>query len=544
MEKEKENIFNVPKNFKIQPEYLNFITKDSAKHYKIVPLSFKDGKLTVGSLNPDDIEVREVLKFIGVHSNIDYEIKRISQEDFDSLIKQYENTQHIVDETLNKFDIENIEEQSDVEEIIDVESGSGASEQNSTIINVVSSIIKKAAEIGASDIHIEPKLGKSSVRYRIDGILEEVTQFPKKVHAPIIARVKILAKLRLDETRRPQDGSFSANIKNNRIDFRVATLPTTEGEKVVLRVLDKSVGIRDLNESGFLKDDIEKIKKAMKLPYGLILVTGPTGSGKTTTLYSILNNLDKKTNNIVSLEDPVEYRVDGMFQSEIRSELGYNFATGLRSILRCDPNIILVGEIRDAETAKLAVQSALTGHLVFSTVHTNNAANTISRMVEFGVDPFLLAPTLSLVIAVRLVRTLYNKTGEPIPIIGAMQKEIEKRLETIPENIKKEVFPAKQFYKPKPTEDKPDGLKGRTIVSEVMSINDTLRTFILERKNDLDISEQAQKDGMVTMYQDALVKGLKGIIPIEEVNKMSVKAHEDLTEDMFTKKIDEGIQKI
>ena len=541
---EKENTFKVPKNFKIQPEYLNFITKDSAQHYKMVPLYFKDNKLTVGSLNPEDIEVREVLKFIGVHSNIDYEIKKINQEDFDFLIKQYENTQHIVDETLKKFDLENVEEQTDVEEIVDVEGGSGASEQNSTIINVVSSIIKKAAEIHASDIHIEPRLEKSSVRYRIDGILEEVTQFPKKVHAPIIARIKILSKLRLDETRRPQDGSFSANIKNNRIDFRVATLPTTEGEKVVLRVLDKSVGIRDLGESGFLSEDIEKIKKAMKLPYGLILVTGPTGSGKTTTLYSILNNLDKKSKNIVSLEDPVEYRVDGMFQSEIRSELGYNFATGLRSILRCDPNIILVGEIRDAETAKLAVQSALTGHLVFSTVHTNNAANTISRMIEFGVDPFLLAPTLSLVIGVRLVRTLYNKTGEPIPIIEAMQKEIEKRLETVPENIKKEVLPAKQFYKPKSIEEKLDGLKGRTIVSEVMSINDTLRTFILEGKNDLDIAAQAQKDGMVTMYQDALIKGLKGIIPIEEVNKMSVKADEDLTEDMFTKKIDDKVQKL
>ena len=541
---EKENTFKVPKNFKIQPEYLNFITKDSAQHYKMVPLYFKDNKLTVGSLNPEDIEVREVLKFIGVHSNIDYEIKKINQEDFDFLIKQYENTQHIVDETLKKFDLENVEEQTDVEEIVDVEGGSGASEQNSTIINVVSSIIKKAAEIHASDIHIEPRLEKSSVRYRIDGILEEVTQFPKKVHAPIIARIKILSKLRLDETRRPQDGSFSANIKNNRIDFRVATLPTTEGEKVVLRVLDKSVGIRDLSESGFLSEDIEKIKKAMKLPYGLILVTGPTGSGKTTTLYSILNNLDKKSKNIVSLEDPVEYRVDGMFQSEIRSELGYNFATGLRSILRCDPNIILVGEIRDAETAKLAVQSALTGHLVFSTVHTNNAANTISRMIEFGVDPFLLAPTLSLVIGVRLVRTLYNKTGEPIPIIEAMQKEIEKRLETVPENIKKEVLPAKQFYKPKSTEEKLDGLKGRTIISEVMSINDTLRTFILEGKNDLDIAAQAQKDGMVTMYQDALIKGLKGIIPVEEVNKMSVKADEDLTEDMFTKKIDDKVQKL
>ncbi len=541
----KENIeFKLPKNFKIKSEYLNFITKDSAQHYKIVPLFFKENKLTVGAVTPDDIDVREVLKFIGVHSNIDYEIKRISQENFNELIKEYENTQHIVDETLKDFDLEDIGEQTDVEEIVDVEGGTGASEQNSTIINVVSSVIKKATEIGASDIHIEPKLGKSSVRYRIDGVLEEASNFPKKVHSPIIARIKILAKLRLDETRRPQDGSFSANIKNNRVDFRVATLPTAEGEKVVLRVLDKSVGIKSFDDSGFSKDDVKKIKKAMGLPYGLILVTGPTGSGKTTTLYSILSNLDKTTQNIVSLEDPVEYRIDGIFQSEVRSEIGYNFATGLRSILRCDPNIILVGEIRDAETARLAVQSALTGHLVFSTIHTNSAANTVSRLIEFGVDPFLLAPTVSLIIGQRLVRTLYENKGTPIELTTSMQNQIEKKLETVSDEIKKEILPATHLFKPKKTDDKPDGLKGRTVVSEVMLVTNEIRSLILDGKNDLEILKQAQKEGMTTMYQDALIKGIKGIIPIEEVNKISVNASDDFAEDMFTKDLNQEVQEL
>ena len=313
---------------------------------------------------------------------------------------------------------------------------------------------------------------------------------------------------------------------------------------MVLRVLDKSVGIKSFDDSGFSKDDVKKIKKAMGLPYGLILVTGPTGSGKTTTLYSILSNLDKTTQNIVSLEDPVEYRIDGIFQSEVRSEIGYNFATGLRSILRCDPNIILVGEIRDAETARLAVQSALTGHLVFSTIHTNSAANTVSRLIEFGVDPFLLAPTVSLIIGQRLVRTLYENKGTPIELTTSMQNQIEKKLETVSDKVKKEILPATHLFKPKKTDDKPDGLKGRTVVSEVMLVTNEIRSLILDGKNDLEILKQAQKEGMTTMYQDALIKGIKGIIPIEEVNKISVNASDDFAEDMFTKDLNQEVQEL
>ena len=547
MEDQKENtFFKIARNFVVPSEILNYIPEESARYYQIIPLDFKDNLLTVGAINPGSLDVKEVIKFIGSHSNLEYNLVKLSEVDFERLIKQYGETQHVMQKTLTQLEEEGAEHADDISEITDIDQETLESQgQESPVVNMVNSIIRKAVEQKASDIHIEPRIGESSVRFRVDGVMKEILRLPKNVHSPVIARVKILSKLRLDERRRPQDGSFSLQIKKNRIDFRVATLPTSEGEKVVLRVLDRTVGIRDLTEVGFSQSDVDKIKKSLTLPYGLILVSGPTGSGKTTTLYSILNLLDRSTQNIVSLEDPVEYSMDGVFQSEIRPEIGYTFATGLRSILRCDPNTILVGEIRDAETAKLAVQAALTGHLVFSTIHTNNAAATIPRLIEFGVDKFLLAPTINMIIAQRLSRTLFEGKGTKVPLSPTMKKNIEGKLSTLSATAKKGLPPIENLYETQKSEVSAEGLEGRTAIAEVMEVTQPIRDLILEGRSDLDIFEKAQEEGMTNMQQDAIIKGLKGIIPISEINKISAKIFpDDIADDMYTRPSGDVVKEI
>ena len=358
------------------------------------------------------------------------------------------------------------------------------------------------------------------VRFRLDGVLNTSLILPVKIHAALVARVKILSNMRLDEKRKPQDGRFSARIEGRRIDFRVSTFPSYYGEKVVMRILDTEKGVKPLGEMGLSERNLRLIHDALNKPYGMVLISGPTGSGKSTTLYTMLNEIDREKYNVLSLEDPVEYNIPGMSQSQIRPEIGYTFATGLRHTLRQDPDIIMVGEIRDKETAQLAVQAALTGHLVFSTIHTSNAMGVIPRLIDMGVDPFLIAPTLILAMAQRLVQLICPNTGKVVPVAGSISAQIEKEFSDLPEEFKKTIPFSKDVLEIDPTPDCPKGTRGRVAVFEIMKMDRDLEQVILKNPVEGEIMRIARKQGMLTMKEDAMVKAFKHEIPWEEVNKL------------------------
>jgi type IV pilus assembly protein PilB len=340
---------------------------------------------------------------------------------------------------------------------------------------------------------------------------------PGKVQRAVIARVKILSGIKLDERRKPQDGRFSATIAGRRIDFRVSTFPTYYGEKAVLRILDTERSTITLEDLGMNESQFTISKKAALAPYGMILITGPTGSGKSTTLYAMLNEVDKEGKNVLSLEDPVEYNIPGVSQSQVRPEIGYTFAAGIRSILRQDPDIIMVGEIRDKETAQLAVQAALTGHLVLSTLHTNNAAGAVPRLVDMGVDPYLLAPTLNLVIAQRLVRRICPDSGKRVPIEGAVKRMITEQFADLPERFRGLIPEATEMLSIEPTGNCPTGTRGRLGVYEMLELDEEIRQAILNGADESAITKIARQNGMITLKEDTIAKAMKKLIPFEEI---------------------------
>ena len=326
--------------------------------------------------------------------------------------------------------------------------------------------------------------------------------------------------MRLDDKRKPQDGRFSAHIEGRRVDFRVSTFPSYYGEKVVMRILDTEKGVKPVEGIGLSERNLMLIREAISRPYGMILISGPTGSGKSTTLYTMLNEINRDTNNVLSLEDPVEYNIPGVSQSQIRPEIGYTFATGLRHTLRQDPDIIMVGEIRDKETAALAVQAALTGHLVFSTIHTNNAAGVIPRLIDMGIDPFLIAPTLILAMAQRLVQLICPGTGKPVPVDGSIKAQIEKQFGDVPEEFRRTIPFSKDVLEIELTPDCPKGTRGRAAVFEILKMDRELEQTILKNPTESDIMRVARKQGMLTLKEDAMIKAFKHEIPWEEVNKL------------------------
>ena len=340
---------------------------------------------------------------------------------------------------------------------------------------------------------------------------------PLNVYSGVIARIKILAKLRLDEKRKPQDGGFGAKINGRKIDFRVSTMPSYYGEKIVMRILDSQRGVKALNDLDLSEKYLSLIRDAISRPYGLILITGPTGSGKTTTLYSMMNELDREESNIVSLEDPVEYQIPGINQSQVMPEIGYTFASGLRSILRQDPDIIMVGEIRDKETAELAIQAALTGHLVFSTLHTNNSIGAIPRLIDMGIDPYLIAPTLILCIAQRLARKIAPGSQKATPMDESTKMMIDKQFEDLPEEYKSKINFGTNTYEAVPTVDSPTGMRGRMPVFEMFKIDKEMQNVILKNPVEQEIYKLARSKGMISLREDAIVKGLNGDIPFTEV---------------------------
>ncbi|MGM0628895.1 MAG: GspE/PulE family protein [Patescibacteria group bacterium] len=397
------------------------------------------------------------------------------------------------------------------------------------VVRVVDTLIKHAIIQNASDIHIEPLEEKLLVRYRIDGILRDAMVLPPNAHSSIVARIKVLANLKLDEKRLPQDGRFKTEMNNEKVSFRVSTLPTYYGEKVVLRLLRDQVSGTNLESLGFHGEALERIHRAIKSTTGMILTTGPTGSGKTTTLYTVLDILNTAEVNISTIEDPVEYQVKRINQTQVKPEIGLTFSNGLRTLLRQDPDIIMVGEIRDNETAALAVNAALTGHLVLSTLHTNSAAGAIPRLTDMGVEPFLVTSTVNVVIAQRLIRRLTEvKEKYTLDKEGVKQLGESVDLERVMSYLKEQEIVEKDkeweditFYKPKPSQESEDGYKGRLGVYEVIEISSAIREMILHNASTDEIEEQARKEGMLNMIEDGICKAVQGLTTIEEVLRVT-----------------------
>ena len=521
----KSSLYGVPpfrlEGRKLAFDILRHISEESARHYQFIPVSVEDGVLSVGMVQPDDIEAREALKFIAASVNLPYKVFVITQSDFQAVMDQYKGVGGEVGRAVGEFEQELEEKFSGI--FTDEASRKEVLLEDTPVTKLVAVVLKHAIEGRASDVHIEPGRDNLRVRYRLDGILYTSLLLPMSVHEAVIARVKILTRLKLDEKRKPQDGRFGTIIGGANIDFRVSTFPTFFGEKVAIRILDTSTGVKTMPELGLTGRNLELLEETIKRPFGMILVTGPTGSGKSTTLYAVLQVLNKEGANIISLEDPVEYNIEGVNQSQVRPEINYTFATGLRSVLRQDPDIIMVGEIRDKETAQLAVHAALTGHLVLSTLHTNNAIGVIPRLIDMGVDPFLIPSTLVLAIGQRLVRTLCEDSKKPFPVEGRIKEVLEKEFAAMPADIKKTLAMPVNIYQALPSATCPKGTRGRTGVYEVLSMTPELVRLILEEQpSEQRIAEEANRQGMLTMRQDGILKVLEGTVGVEELSEVVV----------------------
>jgi len=516
---EKENI---PKNI------LQIIPEPIAKQHNIVPFRKKGKNLEVAMLDPKDLQTIEFIKkksdlkilprLTNLNSikNVLSQYQKSLEAEFGELIKKESKIVTLP----HKGDKEDKETKEDLEK---------AAEQM-PIIKIVDTLLKHAILQQASDIHIEPLEKEVVVRYRIDGILHDTMTLPQKLHSGIIARIKVLSNLKLDEHRLPQDGRFNIESEDYKISFRVSMLPVYDGEKAVLRLLPEDAKGLTLENLGFRDKALEKVHRNIKKPNGLILATGPTGCGKTTTLYTIMDILNEPGVNISTVEDPIEYRMSRINQTQVKPKIGLTFANGLRSLVRQDPDIIMVGEIRDNETAGLAINAALTGHLVFSTLHTNSAAGSFSRLIDMKVEPFLISSTANLIIAQRLVRKLYPETKEKYKLnpdeIKSLNKEID--LERILQILKDEkiVKPKDgwndiEFYKPGKTDECPDGYKGRIGIHEVLEISEAIKKIIIKEAPTSEIEAQAKKDGMLTMLEDGFIKAVQGITSIEEILRVT-----------------------
>jgi len=503
-------------------EVLETIPEESAKYYRMIPLSKEGNRLEIGMVYPEDLKTREALEFLARQSKFTYQIFLITLTNFDQLLKKYRSLKKEVTRALEELETELKEEKIEAKKMKIGEFERMVEE--APISKVVAVILRHAVDGNASDIHIEPGREKLRVRFRLDGILHSSIFLPLKILPAVIARIKILSNLKIDETRVPQDGRFSTKVEKRDIDFRVSTFPTTLGEKAALRILDPGERKMSFKDLGIIGRNLKVIEKALKKPYGLILSTGPTGSGKTTTLYAILGLFNKEEVNIITLEDPVEYFIEGVNQSQVKPEIGYTFASGLRYTLRQDPDILMVGEIRDEETAGLAIHAALTGHIVLSTLHTSNTLGVIPRLVDMGVQPFLLPPTLSIAIAQRLVRKLCPHCKKKMKPNRETKKIILKEIEAFPPIVKKSLKLSETFYVCEPVGCKRCnnvGYSGRIGIFEILEMTDQLSKLALKKPSEAEIQEETKRQGMVVMKQDGILKVLDGVTSIEEVLRVA-----------------------
>jgi type IV pilus assembly protein PilB len=527
--------FVVTEGFNIPDEILSYIPEESATHYKIIPLMVEDEVLVVGVNDPENIQIREVLNFVSTKYNLAYKFVFMLESDIKKAHEFYANLKGEVTDALDTLESElNAEIAAGVEEASPQDKKSMEHiEEDAPVTKIVATILRYAVDGGASDIHIEPTEKRITVRFRVDGELNTSLELPVNVHMAVVARVKILSSMRLDERRKPQDGRFSATFDGRKIDFRVSLLPTSHGEKVVMRILDNERGVRTLEDVGISPHLLETVRRAIKEPYGIILISGPTGSGKSTTLYAMLSEVDRLSKNVVSLEDPVEYNISGVSQSQVRPEIGYTFANGLRAALRQDPDIIMVGEIRDKETAQLAIQAALTGHLVLSTIHTNNSIGVIPRLIDMGIDPYLIAPTLKLALAQRLAKRICEDSGREAPLDKSTEMMMDESFKTLPQKYHNRIPTNKTIVYPEPTPKCATGLRGRVAVMEALVINDEIQDLILHNASEDQIFQTARKNGFMTLKEDAIIKGLQHLIPYEEMNAFGAQIDvDDIIQDI------------
>ena len=511
----------------VPTDVLDLVPKEAAEYYHMVPLKKKNQHVEIGMVYPDDLKAQEALKFLARQHNFQYQVFLITPSNFKEIVKKYASFRREVRSALEELERELRVEKPKEEAPISAELITKRITE-APISKMVAVILRHAVEGQASDIHIEPLKERTRVRFRLDGVLHSSLFLPKKVHPSIVARVKVISNLKIDETRIPQDGRFSIVMDDINIDFRVSTFPTMFGEKVVMRVLNPEQRLRDFEDLGLEGQALRIVKEAMRTPYGMILATGPTGCGKTTTLYVTLEHLNKEGVNIVTLEDPVEYYIQGINQSQVKPEIGYTFANGLRHVLRQDPDIIMVGEIRDTETAELATHAALTGHIVLSTLHTNNTIGVVPRLIDLGVKQFLIPPTVNVAIAQRLVRRICPHCKKRVLAQGKLKELIKKDIESLPAAIKKEV---KRKYNLKGdifiwkgegcSECARTGFAGRIGIFEVLKMTKQLAKIILTQPSEDKIAKEAKRQGMITMRQDGILKALKGITTIEEVVRVT-----------------------
>jgi len=527
--KAKAKFLNIPyidlQNVLISNATLKNVPEKTALFYKFVPFEKINNVIKIAIVDPDNIDALDALKFIFVRNNVNVKIYITSKSSFDKAVKQYRTLNEELENVLKNVNkqVEQKEKfpkrEKEVERV----------RQEAPVSKIVDIIITHAVEGRASDIHIEPAEDELRVRYRLDGVLHDSLVLPKKISKAVVSRIKILANLKIDETRKPQDGRFRFTISNTggfekSIDLRVSTFPIVAGEKVVMRILDVSSDISSLESLGMGERDLRIVNENIKKPFGIVLITGPTGSGKSTTLYAIFKILNKEGVNIVTLEDPVEYFIKGINQSQIKPEIGYTFASGLRAILRQDPDIIMVGEIRDKETAELATHAALTGHLVLSTLHTNDAIGVIPRLIDMGIEPFLIASSLNVAIAQRLVRRICIYCRKRAEISSEIEDIVKKELKEIPENQKKNLDlkdGIKLFEGGGCSRCKKTGFSGRIGIYEVLSMTKNLKLLMSSKISDNDIANEAKRQGMITIMQDGIMKSLKGITTIEEVLRVA-----------------------
>ncbi|MEP7167374.1 MAG: ATPase, T2SS/T4P/T4SS family [Candidatus Woesebacteria bacterium] len=508
----------------IAPQALAAIPESVARRYNLIPYATneEEGSVSVAMANPLDLIAIDFItkktgKKIIISIASSYEVgKAVSERYAQSLssevsaaLKETDQGQTLV-ATGVAIDIS----QANSNEVI----------REAPIAKIVETILAFAMKSRASDVHIEPLESRTRVRYRIDGILSEKLVLPKSVHPALVSRIKILSDLKIDEKRIPQDGRFTFKTKDDEVDLRISTLPTVHGEKIVMRLLKKSGAIPTLSDLGLRGSALTRLETAANVPHGIVLVTGPTGSGKTTTLYSLLHKINSPKVNIMTLEDPVEYQMEGINQVQINPGAGLTFASGLRSFLRQDPNIIMVGEIRDAETAELAIQASLTGHLVFSTLHTNSAAGALPRLLDMGMEPFLLASSITLVMAQRVVRMNSAEKEEYAPL-PEVEKDIREVLGPLYDGWVKskglEGKPLKLYRGVKSKSNNDSGYEGRVGIFEVVQMNDVIARLVLEHQTASEIEKQAIVDGMILMKQDGYLKALDGITTIEEVLRVA-----------------------
>lgn len=489
---------------------LGLLPEHVARHYQVVPVEGKDNKLVVAMIDPED---REAIEFVKKKTAMDLDIRICTQADLSHVLDQYS----AVSAELKKI-VATAEEEEDELKPKKPLSKPKTEEITETApaAKIIQSLIKRAVREKSSDIHIEPQEEEVIVRFRIDGVLKEVITLPKEIQAAMVSRIKILSDLKIDETRLPQDGRFQTIIDGNEVDFRVSTLPTVNGEKVVARILDKSAGVLTLEQLGLRGNAFETLNNNIKKAHGMILVTGPTGSGKTTTLYAVIDKIKSVGINIITLEDPVEYRIPRINQAQVHTKINFTFATGLRSIVRQDPDVIMIGEIRDYETADMAVHAALTGHVVLSTLHTNDAAGAIPRLMDMKIEPFLINSSVNCVVAQRLCRRICEACKEPLQVEADQQEPASQELKNLPP---KEERPSKiQFFHGKGCDNcNGSGYKGRIGIFEVFELKDNLKDLVANRASSTTLGETAVKNGMVTMKQDGILKALDGLTTIEEV---------------------------